>query len=150
VVPDKTTLQFFQEGATMNHLAVLLVAVSVAVPARCEPLEKAWYAPHELLPALAGRDGIRWAMPETLAGRAWVGGEVSYKAALDEACKQWGLAWTEGNGVVVVHRAEDAKLRQWTDALRKGGGDATAAAWELWWLRDARALPMLAESLAGK
>ncbi|MBI1913426.1 MAG: hypothetical protein HYS12_01520 [Planctomycetes bacterium] len=49
----------------MNHLAVLLVLVSVAAPDRPRPLEKAWYSPHELLPALARRDGIRWALPET-------------------------------------------------------------------------------------
>jgi hypothetical protein len=29
-----------------------------------------------LLPALATRDGIRWALPETPSGRAWVGGEL--------------------------------------------------------------------------
>src|SRR5215475_3663293 len=134
----------------MNHLGLLVLALGVEVPAQPKPLEKAWYSPHELLPALAQRDGIRWAMPETLAGRAWVGGDVSCKAALDDACKQWELAWTEANGVVVVHRADAAKLRQWTAALQKGGADATVAAWELGWLRDARALPVLAEVLAGK
>src|SRR5439155_11030860 len=92
----------------------------------------------------------RWAMPETLAGRAWVGGEVSAKGALDESCKQWGLAWTEANGVVVVHRAEDVKLRQLSAALREDAKEAAAAAWELGWLRDARAVPVLAEALAGK
>src|SRR5262249_13418397 len=71
-------------------------------------------------------------------------------AALDEACKQWGLAWTEANGVVVVHRANDAKLRQWSATLREGGRDAPEAAWELGWLRDARGVPGLSEALAGK
>src|SRR5262249_21260052 len=135
---------------TMNHLAVLLVAVTAPARARPAPLKQAWSPPHGLLPAFSRRDGIRWALPETLAGRAWVGGEVSCRAALDEACKQWGLAWTEANGVVLVHRADAAKLRQWTAALQKGGADATVAAWELGWLRDARALPVLAEALAGK
>jgi HEAT repeat protein len=131
----------------VSHLVVLLALVTPAVPEKVGPLDKAWYAPHELLPALARRDGIRWAMPEMLAGRAWVGGQVSCKAALDDACKQWGLAWTEANGIIVVHRADDAGLRRWTAALRKG---ETAAAWELGWLGDGRALPVLVEVLAGK
>src|SRR5262245_6635721 len=122
----------------MSHLTVLLVVAGVAGADPSLPLEKAWYSPHELLPALAQRDGIRWAMPQTLAGRAWVGGEQSYKAILDEACKQWGLIWSEANGVVVVHRADDAKLRKTTDA------------WELGWGRDARALPVMAEALTDK
>src|SRR5262245_31409925 len=108
----------------MKLLTIFVVALSVAVHGQAAPLEKTWYSPHELLPALARRDGIRWAMPETLAGRAWVGGELSCKAALDEACKQWGLAWTEANGVIVVHRSDDGKLRKWTAALRDGGADA--------------------------
>src|SRR5262249_18714180 len=83
-------------------------------------------------------------------GRAWVGGELSVITALDESCKQWGLAWTEANGVLVVHRAEDAKLRQLSAALRGDAKDAVAAAWGLGWLRDGRALPLLAETLAGK
>src|SRR5262245_53942539 len=111
----------------MNNLVILLVTLTVAVPEQAKPLDKAWYSPHELLVALAERDGIRWAMPETLAGRAWVGGEVSCKAALDEACKQWGLSWTEANGIIVVHKADDAKLKQLTTALQGGGKDAVAA-----------------------
>src|SRR5262249_41911412 len=135
---------------TMNHLTALVVLAGLGVPERPGSLEKAWYSPHELLPVLARRAGFHWAMPETLAGRAGVGGDASCKAALDDACKQWGLAWPESNGVVVVHRADEAKLRQWTASLEKGGADATAAAWELGWLRDAHALPVLAEALAGK
>src|SRR5262245_15200614 len=129
----------------MNSFAVLVAAVTVSAP-----LEKAWYAPHELLPVLARRDGIRWAMPQTLAGRAWVGGHLTCKAVLDDACKQWGMSWTEANGVVVVHRAEANRLRMFTTALKGGGPEAPAAAWELGWLRDARALPALAEALTGK
>src|SRR6516162_3197853 len=106
----------------MKYLTVLFVAVvaitALAVPEQAKPLEKAWYSPHELLPALATRDGIKWAMPETLAGRAWIGGDVSCKAALDDACKQWGFVWTEANGIVVIHRADDAKLKQWTTVLQ--------------------------------
>src|SRR5215470_10692538 len=117
----------------MNCLAFLMMAV--ALPGATEPLAKSWYSPHELLPALAARDGIRWAMPETLAGRAWVGGDLTYKAALDEACKQWGLNWTEANGVVVVHR-EHPKYKEWLEALRKGGPDRAAVVWELGWSRD--------------
>src|SRR5215831_20043226 len=112
----------------MNHLTLLLAVIGVGVRDRPAPLEEAWYSPHELLPALAARDGIRWALPEALAGRAWVGGDLSYKAALDEACKQWGLAWTEANGVVVVHR-EHPKYAGWAEAIRKGGPDRAAVAW---------------------
>src|SRR5438309_10081174 len=130
----------------MNPLFLLLVSVAVAAPERAAPLEKAWYSPHELLPALTSRDGIRWAMPETLAGRAWVGGDITYKTALDDACKQWGLNWTEVNGIVVVHRAHP-KLDEWLAALAKGDTDA---AWELGWSRDLRAIPSLAEALASK
>ena len=74
----------------MYRFAALLAAV-LAVPEKAAPLDTMWYSPQELLPALATRDGIRWALPETLAGRAWVGGDVSCKAALDDACKQWKL-----------------------------------------------------------
>src|SRR5262245_21048347 len=122
----------------MHCLTLLLVAGVVAAPDRPAPLDRAWYAPHELLPLLAARDDIRWAMPDMLAGLARVGGDVSCKAALDEACKQWGLAWAEANGVVVVHRADDEALRRWTAALQGGGREAAAAAWELGWLGDAR------------
>src|SRR6185437_9849279 len=48
-----------------------------------------------------------------------------------------------------VHRAEDAKRQKWIAALRKGD-DPAAAAWELGWLRDGRAVPALAEALASK
>ncbi len=130
----------------MNTIPILLVVLAPAQPA---PLENAWYSPHELLPALAARDGIRWAVPETLAGRAWVGGEGGYKTMLDDACKQWKLNWTEVDGVVVVHR-EHPKLKEWTATLAKGGPDASDAAWELGWSRDARAVMPLAEALTGK
>ncbi|MHC4917691.1 MAG: HEAT repeat domain-containing protein, partial [Planctomycetota bacterium] len=100
---------------------------------------------------LAERDGIKWALPETLAGNALVGGDVlSARAALDEACKQWNLAWTSASGIVVVHRADDAALAKWTGALKGSGPSAVEAAWELGWLRDGRALPALAEALARK
>src|SRR5262249_49010916 len=59
---------------TMNPLAALFIAATVSAADRPAPLARGWYAPHELLPALARRDVLRWAMPETLAGRAWVGG----------------------------------------------------------------------------
>jgi HEAT repeat protein len=127
----------------MNNLAILLLSLA---PAQTNAIDKAWYSPHELLPLLAARDGITWAMPETLSGRAWVGGNLTYKAAIDEACKQWGLSWTELTGVVVVHR-EHPKLREWTAALAKGD---TEAAWELGWSRDVRALPPLNSALGSK
>ncbi|MCE9533143.1 MAG: HEAT repeat domain-containing protein [Planctomycetes bacterium] len=110
-------------------------------------LEKAWYTPAELLTALAERDGIQWALPETLAGRALVGEAATTDALLDDACKQWGLNWTRNHGVLVVHRASDERLKKLTTALEKG--DRTAA-WELGWLRDGRAVPPLADALASK
>jgi HEAT repeat protein len=133
----------------MYRFAALLAAV-LAVPEKAAPLDTMWYSPQELLPALATRDGIRWALPETLAGRAWVGGDVSCKAALDDACKQWKMSWTEANGIVVVHRGDDAALKSWTTTLAARGPAAAEAAWELGWLRDARAVPVLAEALADK
>src|SRR5262245_2401713 len=129
----------------MNALPFLLVALAPAEPAAPAPIEKAWYSPHELLPALAARDGIKWAMPETLSGRGWVG-DITYNAALNDACKQWKLNWTEANGVVVIHR-EHPKFKEWIAALAKGD---TEAAWELGWSRDARAIPPLAEALTSK
>ncbi len=110
-------------------------------------LEKAWYTPAELLSVLAQRDGSQWALPETLAGRALVGGAATTDALLDDACKQWGLAWTKSNGVIVVHRADDDRLKKLTAALEKGD---RAAAWELGWLRDGRALQPLTDALASK
>ncbi len=131
----------------MTCLAVLAAVLAVAAPDRPATLEKAWYSPPELLAELVRRDGIRWALPQTLTGRAWLGGELSRKEALDQACKGWKLAWTEANGIVVVHRGDDDKLRRWSAALRDGRGEA---AWELGWLGDGRAVPVLAEALAGK
>jgi HEAT repeat protein len=134
----------------MCCFAALLIA-ALPVPAKdAAILEKKWHSPHELLAVLAARDGIRWALPETLSGRAWVGGAISCKAALDEACRQWRLSWTEVNGIVVVYRADEEKLKDWTNALRGDGGDGVTPSWELGWLRDPRALPILAEALAGK
>lgn len=115
------------------------------------PLPKRWYAAHELLATLAERDGLRWAMPQTLAGMSLSGGEgLDAKAVLDDACKQWGLTCTQANGVVVVHRADDARLKELSGLLAAGGAKAVEAAWELGWLRDARAVPVLAAALASK
>src|SRR5450631_262477 len=86
-------------------IATFLVDPLVASAQVPKPLEKAWYTPAELLPALAQRDGIQWALPETLAGRALVGEATTTDALLNNACQQWGLAWTRSNGVIVVHRA---------------------------------------------
>ncbi len=52
----------------MNCLALWIVAGVVVAADKPAPLEKSWYSPHELLPILAARDDIRWAMPEMLAG----------------------------------------------------------------------------------
>lgn len=134
----------------MIHLAALTLAVAVAPPPAPAPLPKAWYSPHELLPALAARDGFRWAMPEALAGRALVDGKLSHPKALDVGCKQWSLAWTEANGVVVVHKSADARLRELSATARGEGREAVEALWELGWLRDARAIPALGEALVGK
>jgi hypothetical protein len=130
-----------------STLVLLLMAspVLAAQPKRDVAIEKAWYTPIELLTLLAERDGVRWTLPETLAGRALVGGETTTSnGLLDSACKQWGLAWTTNNDVVVVHRTNDERLKK---LVQEMAGGATAAAWELGWLRDARALPYLADAL---
>jgi HEAT repeat protein len=138
----------YAPGLAIVLVAVVPVGAAFAQEAnRNAPLEKAWYTPAELLTALAERDGIQWTLPETLAGRAFVGSAGKIDALLDAACKQWGLVWTRSNSVIVVHRADDELLKKLVSALDKG--DA-AAAWELGWLRDGRALPALAGALAGK
>src|SRR5262249_15764231 len=88
-----------------------------------------WYTPVELLTILAQRDGTRWALPETLAGRAWVGKEAKTEAVLDAACEQWGLSWTRSNGVLVVHRGSDERLKRLTAALAEGGRAAGGGSW---------------------
>lgn len=115
------------------------------------PLVRRWYNAHELLSALAERDGIRWAMPETLAGNALIGGEnLSVRQIMDDACAQFDLAWLRAqDGIVVVHRADDEALQRHAATLKAGGAAAVEAAWELGWLRDGRALPFLAEALIG-
>jgi len=127
----------------------LLTVAMLSSPSRGEdkPLEKTWYTPPELLARLAERDGIRWAMPETLAGRALVGAGKT-EPLLDAACKQWGLAWTKSQGVIVVHRPDDARLKRWTEEL--SGAGAAEAARELGWLGDARAIVPLGAALASK
>ncbi|KKK78717.1 hypothetical protein LCGC14_2840750, partial [marine sediment metagenome] len=145
-----------REMKSVAHVVLLTMVVTVAAGSesahdRPGPLPRQWYTPHQLLPALAQRDGIAWAMPETLAGLALVGGDaVSARTALDEACKGWRLSWAESNGVVVVHRADEAKLQRWRAALEAGGAKAVEAAWELGWLRDGRAIGALAKALADK
>lgn len=79
-----TTLASFRAIAA----AIVLLAAIQRVVAADAPLKKAWYTPAELLTSLAERDGIRWALPETLAGRAFVGDQSTTEALLDEACKQ--------------------------------------------------------------
>jgi hypothetical protein len=125
-------------------------AEAAAALDRAAPLDRRWYTPHELLPRLAERDGLRWAMPETLAGLALIGGDpVTARAALDDACRQWGLIWAEADdGVVTVHRGDRGQLRRWTALLEGGGKAAQEAAWELGWLCDARAVAPLADALA--
>ena len=136
----------------MRSLLLLLTSVClvpfIGTPCKAagDKLDQAWYTPAEMLTALARHEGIQWALPETLAGRAFVGTEAKTDALMDAACEQWGLAWTRSNGVIVVHRASDERLKKLTAALEKGD---RAAAWELGWLRDARALPPLADALAG-
>src|SRR6478735_2282622 len=66
-------------------------AANAQAPQPAVAVEKAWYTPAELLTALAQRDGIQWALPETLAGRALVGAAATTDALLDDACRQWGL-----------------------------------------------------------
>jgi hypothetical protein len=101
-------------------------------------VERGWYTPHQLMPVLAATTPSRWAMPETLAGTALVDGPnaLAPSKILDDACRQWGLAWARAGGnVIVVHRPVD--------------GLETLAAWELGWSRDGRAVPLLAAMLAG-
>ena len=53
------------------------VAANGQEPKPADSVAKAWYTPAELLTALAQRDGSRWALPETLSGRALVGNAVA-------------------------------------------------------------------------
>ena len=105
----------------MNRAAlalIIFVAVSASSHAEERPIEKAWYSPAELLTRLAERDGIKWAMPETLSGRALVGGEsTTADKLLDEACKQWGFAWVRQGETIVVHKPNDKRLDELTKAL---------------------------------
>src|SRR5437773_5668149 len=87
------------------------VAGNSQEPKQADSVSMAWYTPAELLTALAQRDGIHWALPETLSGRALVGNAATTDVLLDDACRQWGLAWTRSNGVIVVHRAEGERLK---------------------------------------
>ena len=95
----------------MNAL-LLLVALA---PAQPTPLDKAWYSPHELLPALAARDGIRWALPEALAGRAWVDGDGTYKVLLDDlrVGQRWQFRLT-------ANPVRSVRLPGWEDAKPVG------------------------------
>src|SRR5262245_46388638 len=93
--------------------------------------ERKWYTLHELLAAVGEREGVKWAMPETLAGRALVGGSGGGRDAIKQACAALKLTLTESNGILVVHRAQ--------------GGTPTGSLWELGWSRDGRAVPILAE-----
>src|SRR5208283_3056955 len=138
----------------MWRFSVFLLVVAgtpLLAAEKAAPIDRAWYSPQELLVFLAQRDGIQWALPETLTGRALVGGDsATTEALLDQACKQWGLSWIKANGVVVVHRADNDRLQTWVNALQRGDGQSINAAWELGWLRDGRALPALADALASK
>ncbi len=139
---------FDLSGLASRELAA--AAPANAAIERPGALERRWYSPRELLPRLAERDGFHWAMPETLAGLALVGGEAtSTHATLDGACKQWGLGLDlPESGVLVIHRPDNEKLQHFIKPLKAGGDAACEAAWELGWLADARATPALAAALA--
>ncbi|MEX0715299.1 MAG: HEAT repeat domain-containing protein [Planctomycetaceae bacterium] len=117
-------------------------------------VETGWYTPHELLPIIAEKAKIRWAMPETLAGNAYFwtteGEPPSAKAQLDSACEQWGLVWkvAENTGVVTIGLDDEKKRSELATALKTGGQEGVAAAWELGWSRDPRAIQPLAAALA--
>ncbi|MSR52338.1 MAG: HEAT repeat domain-containing protein [Gemmataceae bacterium] len=132
----------------MTALLVLVAPLLGAdEPKLAASLEISWYSPLELMTQLGKRDGIRWAMPESLAGRALVGGESTVQELLDNACEQWGLHWTVLNRVIVIHKAHAENLKRWSGFLSAGKETAAVAAWELGWLRDARALSPLTEAL---
>lgn len=144
-------------------LKVVLLARSVTLAAddgaavdlsRPVAVERGWYTPHELLPILAEKAGIRWAMPETLAGNAVLAAppdrSPTLKDLLDNACRQWWLVWkvAENTGVVTIGLDDEQKRSKLTAALKSGGAEGVAAAWELGWSRDPRAIQPLAEALA--
>lgn len=130
----------------MNAILSLLACCALAAdaPVSDRASKAAWQTPVEVLTRLAEQDGIRWALPETVAGRAFVNSADPLEPLLDKACKQWGLVWMRAGGVIVVHKANDKRLGELTTALKSGD---RAAAWELGWLRDGRAIGPLAEAL---
>src|SRR5687768_6670508 len=92
----------------LSAICLLFAVAPVARLVAAEPrLAEAWYSPSELLAQLGEQVGLRWACPETVAGRALAGKATTTDSLLDDACRQWGLAQTRSNGIVVVHRADD-------------------------------------------
>ncbi|MEX0703121.1 MAG: HEAT repeat domain-containing protein [Planctomycetales bacterium] len=141
------------------HAALASAAAPAAGPVPAElskpvALERGWYSPHELLPILAEKANLRWAMPETLAGNAFIaiprGRPYAAHALLDSACEQWGLVWkvADETGVVTIGLDDEKKRGELEAALKAGGAEGVVAAWELGWSRDPRAIQSLAEALA--
>ncbi len=114
-------------------------------------LETRWWNEHEFGWRLAEATGLRWAITDGISGRARVGGEnVAAVMLAAEFEKQTGIKAEIINGVLVVHRPNEAKRRELERKLGAGGDEAVRAAWLLGWLKDARGWPALAEAAAGK
>jgi hypothetical protein len=117
------------------RLAAVLLLLGAGVAPRDEvSLRPArWRSTRQVLQKAAGQAEFRWAMPDGISRRAFVGEKpLALDALLDELCKQTGLTRETIDGVVVLHlpgaRATHQDAREWPELAKAVvGGDLAAA-----------------------
>ncbi|PCJ60539.1 MAG: hypothetical protein COA79_08175 [Planctomycetota bacterium] len=114
-------------------------------------LEKRWWNQHHFGWRLARSLGKPFAIVDGISGRARVGGtNVGAQDLTDSFEKQTGIKSELINGVLLLHRPNQSKRLLLEKELLKEGLVGQEAAWNLGWLKDARAIPALAKTIAGK
>jgi len=141
--------------AIVGLLVVHSASFAADLPADKVKLQpQRWRAVRQIVQPSSEQAGFRWAMPNTVSRKAYVGNNdgtpLPAAELLQAIAKQTGLSVEIIDAVIVVHLPEPMKLKEALAAI--GGQDrkaTLAAISELGWSRDARAWPELAHIAVG-
>jgi len=141
----------------MRPIAGVLLVLALSAPSQADDLSASvsldarWWNEHEFGWRLAETTGLRWAIVDGISGRARLGGEqLPASKHAEEFEKQTGIRAERIGGILVLHRPNESGRRALEAKLSAGGEAAVRAAWQLGWLKDARAWPALAQAAGGK